>query len=349
METLWFALAAVMVAIYVVLDGFDFGAGALHLVVARTDRERRQVLGGDRPVLGRQRGLAARRRRRPLPRLSEGARLGPLGLLPRDLPACSGCSSCAASRSSSARTSATACGAASGTRPSRSPRRSRRCSSAPRSATSLRGVPLDADGWFALPLFDSFSPTGALGILDWYTVLVGVFALVAIAPPRRALPRLEDRRRGARAQPRAGGAALPEPDRALARARPSRPRGSRRDLRGGSRRGRSPGLRGALPRRARRELPRAPPGPRPPRLPRLVRVPARPARRHRGRDLPDHAPSRRRSGAVADRAQRRGRRRARSAALFWWPVGFVLAVGYFVLLFRLHRERVGPVTDHDGY
>ena len=44
----------------------------------------------------------------------------------------------------------------------------------------LRGVPLDADGWFALPLFTSFSPGGALGILDWYTVLAGVFALVAL-------------------------------------------------------------------------------------------------------------------------------------------------------------------------
>jgi cytochrome d ubiquinol oxidase subunit II len=44
----------------------------------------------------------------------------------------------------------------------------------------LRGVPLSPEGWFALPLFDSFSPTGELGILDGYTVLVGVFALVAI-------------------------------------------------------------------------------------------------------------------------------------------------------------------------
>ena len=44
MQALWFALAAVMVAVYVVLDGFDFGAGALHLLVARSDRERRQVL-----------------------------------------------------------------------------------------------------------------------------------------------------------------------------------------------------------------------------------------------------------------------------------------------------------------
>jgi cytochrome bd-type quinol oxidase subunit 2 len=36
-------------------------------------------------------------------------------------------------------------------------------------------------------------------------------------------------------------------------------------------------------------------------------------------------------------------------ALYWWPVGFVLAVGYVVFLFRRHRERVRLVTDHDGY
>jgi cytochrome d ubiquinol oxidase subunit II len=45
----------------------------------------------------------------------------------------------------------------------------------------IRGVPLRDDGYFTLALFDSFSPTGALGILDWYTVLAGVFALAAIA------------------------------------------------------------------------------------------------------------------------------------------------------------------------
>ncbi len=45
----------------------------------------------------------------------------------------------------------------------------------------VRGVPLDANGWFSLALWDSFSPRGALGILDWYTTLAGILALVAIA------------------------------------------------------------------------------------------------------------------------------------------------------------------------
>lgn len=44
METLWFALVAGMLAMYVVFDGFDLGAGILHLYAGRSDRERRLVL-----------------------------------------------------------------------------------------------------------------------------------------------------------------------------------------------------------------------------------------------------------------------------------------------------------------
>ena len=50
METIWFCLVAVMIAVYVVLDGFDLGAGIVHLFVARTDAERRAVLGSIGPV-----------------------------------------------------------------------------------------------------------------------------------------------------------------------------------------------------------------------------------------------------------------------------------------------------------
>jgi cytochrome bd ubiquinol oxidase subunit II len=49
MQMLWFWLVSVMVAIYAVMDGFDFGAGILHPFVARTDAERRQVLGAIGP------------------------------------------------------------------------------------------------------------------------------------------------------------------------------------------------------------------------------------------------------------------------------------------------------------
>jgi len=50
METVWFCLVAFMIAMYVVLDGFDLGAGIVHLVVARTDTERRLVLRSIGPV-----------------------------------------------------------------------------------------------------------------------------------------------------------------------------------------------------------------------------------------------------------------------------------------------------------
>ena len=50
MTALWYANIAAMLAVYVVLDGFDFGAGILHLFVARTEAERRQVLATIGPV-----------------------------------------------------------------------------------------------------------------------------------------------------------------------------------------------------------------------------------------------------------------------------------------------------------
>jgi cytochrome d ubiquinol oxidase subunit II len=45
----------------------------------------------------------------------------------------------------------------------------------------IRGLPLTAEGWFELTLFTSFRARAPVGILDWYTVLTGVFALVALA------------------------------------------------------------------------------------------------------------------------------------------------------------------------
>lgn len=49
MVELWFALLGAMLVAYVVLDGFDFGAGMLHLFVARSDAERRTVLAAIGP------------------------------------------------------------------------------------------------------------------------------------------------------------------------------------------------------------------------------------------------------------------------------------------------------------
>jgi len=47
---IWTALIALAIAVYVVLDGFDLGAGILHLFVARTQAERRQVAKSIGPV-----------------------------------------------------------------------------------------------------------------------------------------------------------------------------------------------------------------------------------------------------------------------------------------------------------
>src|SRR4051812_22664358 len=50
METVWFAVVAVMIAVYVVLDGFDLGAGAVHYIVGRDQKERGLVIGAVGPV-----------------------------------------------------------------------------------------------------------------------------------------------------------------------------------------------------------------------------------------------------------------------------------------------------------
>ncbi len=50
MGLLWFAIISVMLTVYVVLDGFDLGAGALHLFLGRTDRERRKIIRSIGPV-----------------------------------------------------------------------------------------------------------------------------------------------------------------------------------------------------------------------------------------------------------------------------------------------------------
>src|SRR5260221_489903 len=50
MGTIWFCLVAIMLTVYVSLDGLDLGAGAINLLVAKTDEERVQVLASIGPV-----------------------------------------------------------------------------------------------------------------------------------------------------------------------------------------------------------------------------------------------------------------------------------------------------------
>jgi cytochrome bd ubiquinol oxidase subunit II len=48
-------------------------------------------------------------------------------------------------------------------------------------ANVIRGVPLQADGYFFLPLWTNFTIGAHPGILDWYTMIGGALALVALA------------------------------------------------------------------------------------------------------------------------------------------------------------------------
>ena len=50
LSTVWFVLLLFLFGGYALLDGFDLGAGAVHLYVARTDEERRHVLNAIGPV-----------------------------------------------------------------------------------------------------------------------------------------------------------------------------------------------------------------------------------------------------------------------------------------------------------
>jgi cytochrome bd ubiquinol oxidase subunit II len=50
LNSLWFALFVLIIAGYIILDGFDLGVGILHPFVARNDRERRLSLNSVGPV-----------------------------------------------------------------------------------------------------------------------------------------------------------------------------------------------------------------------------------------------------------------------------------------------------------
>jgi cytochrome d ubiquinol oxidase subunit II len=66
----------------------------------------------------------------------------------------------------------------------------------------VRGVPIDETRHFTMPFFTNFSPFGRVGLLDWYTVSIGLFAVVLLAVHGavflswRTLGELESRTRG---------------------------------------------------------------------------------------------------------------------------------------------------------
>jgi len=179
MQSVWFALVALMIVAYVVLDGFDLGAGALLLLIARTEQERRTVIRTIGPVWdGNEVWLLAGGGTLyfAFPLLYASAFSGfylPLNivlwlLVLRGI----GIEFRMHQENEVWRTLfdgffaisslllAVFFGAALG--------------------NVVRGVPLGEDHFFFEPLWTNFRPGGDAGILDWYTTGAAVLALVAL-------------------------------------------------------------------------------------------------------------------------------------------------------------------------
>lgn len=180
LETIWFCIVAVMLTAYVLLDGFDLGAGIVHLVAGRREEERRAIVGSIGPVWdGNEVWLLAAGGTLyfAFPGLYASAFSGfylalmvVLWLLMLrglsielrghvDSPLWRGFWDVALSGSSALL--AIFYGAALG--------------------NVVRGVPLNRDGYFFVPLWTNFIPGANPGIIDWFTVLVGVSALLVLA------------------------------------------------------------------------------------------------------------------------------------------------------------------------
>jgi cytochrome d ubiquinol oxidase subunit II len=176
----WYGILALMFAAFAVSEGWDFGAGALHLLVARSRAERRQVMRAIGPLwswnevwLIAAGGVLFLAFPNVLATAFSGYYLTVFLLL-----------WCLILRgvalevaghhadfmwqtfwdavfAGSSALLAALFGAAFG--------------------NVVRGVPLGADGRMFLPLFTDFRVRGAIGVLDWYTVSVALFALVLLA------------------------------------------------------------------------------------------------------------------------------------------------------------------------
>jgi len=179
METVWFIIVSVMIAAYVVLDGFDLGAGIIYLIVGKTGDDRRKILLSIGPVWdGNEVWLLAAGGTLyfAYPQLYASAFSGfylPLMMVlwllmlrgigielraHMDNPVWRGFFDVIFSFSSAML--AIFFGAALG--------------------NVIRGVPLKADGYFFEPLWTNFRLGPNPGILDWYTVMAGVVALFTL-------------------------------------------------------------------------------------------------------------------------------------------------------------------------
>ncbi len=180
MGTIWYSLVALMLAGYVVLDGFDLGAGALHLIAAHTSTERRAILESIGPVWdGNEVWLLAAGGTLfyAFPLLYASSFSGfylalnivlwllvfrAVGIEFRmHLGHPLWCALFDGAFSVASILLIIFFGAALG--------------------NVLRGVPLGADHYFFAALWTNFQPGPNPGILDWYTVLCAVLALVSVA------------------------------------------------------------------------------------------------------------------------------------------------------------------------
>jgi cytochrome bd ubiquinol oxidase subunit II len=179
MPTVWFIIVSVMIAAYVVLDGFDLGAGIIYLFAGRTTDDRRKILRSIGPVWdGNEVWLLAAGGTLyfAYPQLYASAFSGfylPLMMVlwllmlrgigielraHMENPVWQGFFDVVFCISSALL--AIFFGAALG--------------------NVIRGVPLGPDGYFFEPLWTNFRLGPHPGILDWYTVLAGVVALVTL-------------------------------------------------------------------------------------------------------------------------------------------------------------------------
>jgi cytochrome d ubiquinol oxidase subunit II len=176
----WFLLVAIMITAYVVFDGFDLGVGVLHLFIARNEEERSQLIHTIGPVWdGNEVWLLAGGGTLyfafpllyasgfsgfylPLMMVLWLLILRGIGIELRshvDSPVWRGLFNGCFGISSLLLT--VFYGAAIG--------------------NVIRGVPLQADHFFFLPLWTDWNVGPQPGILDWYTVIAGLVALVSLS------------------------------------------------------------------------------------------------------------------------------------------------------------------------
>lgn len=179
MGTLWFCLVALMLTAYVVLDGFDLGAGIVHLFIAQNEEERRAVFRTIGPVWDANEVwliAAGGTLYFAFPVLYASSFSGfylPLMIVlwllilrgisiefRRHSSAPMWASFWDGAFFLSSLLLAVFFGAALG--------------------NVVRGVPLDSQGQFFEALWTNFRPVGVTGILDWYTILTGLAAWLAL-------------------------------------------------------------------------------------------------------------------------------------------------------------------------